>query len=122
MEQRILIDTNIINHYLNDTLEKDLVTLVNTSLVYISVISRIELLSWSGFSDHQLKIITGFLKFHAVVSLDEQIILKSIEIRKKKKLKIPDAIIGATAIVYNLQLITLDNDFKKIKGLKINGL
>jgi predicted nucleic acid-binding protein len=50
---------------------------------------------------------------------DNEIIKQTISIRKKRKLKITDAIIAATAIVNGLTLVSdNDRDFKKIAGLK----
>jgi predicted nucleic acid-binding protein len=43
-----------------------------------------------------------------------------IEIRKKYKTKLPDTIIAATAIVYDLNLISHNvPDFKNIDGLMV---
>jgi predicted nucleic acid-binding protein len=45
---------------------------------------------------------------------------KTAEIRKKYNIKLPDAIIAATAIVYGLKLVTRnEKDFAQIKGLNI---
>jgi predicted nucleic acid-binding protein len=41
-----------------------------------------------------------------------------VQIRRSRKIKTPDAIIAATVIVYDLTLITNDNDFKNISHLK----
>ncbi|HAL83190.1 MAG TPA: hypothetical protein DCO83_13965 [Mucilaginibacter sp.] len=44
----------------------------------------------------------------------------TIELRKKYKIKLPDALIAATALHYRLILITRNiSDFNKIAGLKI---
>ncbi|AYQ34414.1 PIN domain-containing protein [Runella sp. SP2] len=44
----------------------------------------------------------------------------SIEIRKRHKTKLPDAIIAATALVYGLVLISRNvSDFKSIDGLQV---
>ena len=52
--------------------------------------------------------------------IDEIIADKTIELRKKYKIKLPDAIIAATAIVYNLILVSLNiTDFHKIEGINI---
>jgi predicted nucleic acid-binding protein len=54
------------------------------------------------------------------IELEQSIKEKTAEIRKMYKIKLPDAIIAATALVYNLTLITRNvNDFKKIDGLRI---
>jgi len=55
-----------------------------------------------------------------VFPLNEDIVAKTIELRKKYKIKLPDAIIAATALVFNLVLITHNTiDFKNIKNLKM---
>ena len=55
-----------------------------------------------------------------ILYIDEIIADKTIELRKKYKIKLPDAIIAATAIVYNLILVSLNiTDFNKIEGINI---
>jgi predicted nucleic acid-binding protein len=55
-----------------------------------------------------------------VFSLDEPVIIKTIQIRKATKAKLPDAIIAATALVNQLVLITRNTkDFTGIDGLKM---
>ena len=119
MEQVILVDTNVISRYFNASLDDELVVILETSVSKISVITRIELLSWDKYNTNQLNIIYDFISNCDIIPLDENIILKTIEIRKKYKIKLPDEIIEATSIVSNATLISLDNDFKNIKGLKI---
>lgn len=47
-------------------------------------------------------------------------ILKTIFLRQQFKIKIPDAIIASTALVYNLSLVSHNNkDFKGIPGLTV---
>jgi predicted nucleic acid-binding protein len=45
---------------------------------------------------------------------------KTIAIRKSKTIKLPDAIIAATALTYSLILVTSNtSDFKNIQGLNV---
>ena len=44
---------------------------------------------------------------------------KTIELRKKYCIKLPDAIIAATSIVYGIPLVTADKGFLKIKELDL---
>lgn len=55
------------------------------------------------------------------IELSENVVTKTMELRKSHpKLKLPDLIIAATALEYNLQLITHNlDDFKNIKGLQL---
>ena len=79
-----------------------------------------ELLGWSGATEAQTRVLEEFIAVSKVYSLDEPIILKTIDIRKAHKLKLPDAIIAATALVNKLILITRnESDFMKITDLTI---
>jgi len=47
-----------------------------------------------------MEILTDFIEASNVFLLTEPIVLKTIEIRKESKIKLPDAIIAATALVH----------------------
>ena len=52
-----------------------------------------------------------------VLELSNKVVDACIEIRKNHKTKLPDAIIAATAVVFELVLISRNvSDFKNIKG------
>lgn len=53
------------------------------------------------------------------ISLTDEIKENTIEIRKKYKIKLPDAIVAASAIVNNLPLITADKGFNQIEELNL---
>lgn len=91
-------------------------TIVNDAPI-ISIINRIELLGHNRTEIEKFKILVAAC---IVVELTESVILKTIAIRKSRRIKIPDAIIAATALVYDLTLITHNlSDFEGISGLKI---
>lgn len=55
-----------------------------------------------------------------IFELENEIKLKTAEIRKGSKIKLPDAIIAATALIQNLTLLTRNiSDFKNIVGLQV---
>ncbi|WP_446725142.1 type II toxin-antitoxin system VapC family toxin [Mucilaginibacter sp. SJ] len=86
----------------------------------LSVISRVELLAWPKATEKQLKLLTDFINASHIFDFNEPVILKSIEVRKNYHIKLPDAIIAATAIVNKLTLVTRNtNDFSKISDLKL---
>jgi predicted nucleic acid-binding protein len=111
-----LADTNFIIH-LNEGNP-----LVEPFLDYnfgVSFVSEIELLgafSISKIKKSQLNDILGDCK---IFEMDTQIKQICIKIRQQYKLKIPDAIIAATAIAYKIPLITSDKDFEKIKEIDL---
>ena len=91
--------------------------------VNISVISKIEALAFEPQADQQkqyFQLLVDFIGNANVYMLDDFIIGKTIEIRKIFKLKLPDAIIAASAIINNLTLISRNvKDFGKVPKLKV---
>lgn len=64
--------------------------------------------------------LSDFIKDCTVYDLSEDIIVNTIDIRKKYKLKLGDAIIAVTAILNELELLTRNvNDFNKVSELKV---
>ncbi len=120
MEEGHLIDTNAIIDYLESKLPEKSNQLLDNTNFQLSLISRIELLAWPKATDSQLKLLTDFINISHIFDFNEPVILKSIEIRKNYRIKLPDAIIAATAIVNKLTLVTRNtNDFSKISDLKL---
>ena len=123
MGQKYLIDTNVISHLFADRLPENgkefVSTIINTDFI-ISVVVEIESLTYHD-TPEKMPLIEEFVNLATVLQLDSVITKKAIEIRRKhRKLKLGDAIIGATAIIHNLILITNNvKDFANIKDLKI---
>ena len=122
MVTRYLLDTNIVIYYTNDDLPENAAVLLDTEIeagIYISVISEIELLGFNAPNPETLQTLQHFIDGSFIIELTRSINAKTIEIRKSKKIKLPDAVIAATAIVHDLTLISQnDRDFRKIDGLK----
>jgi len=117
------LDTNSILYYLkkHKNLSDFFISIIQGSEpVSLSVVNKIELLSYSGLQEEDEKQIKEFIQDFKMRELDDEIVDKTIEVRKKYKLKLPDAIIAATAMINNLILVTHNKkDFKEIRGLKI---
>ncbi|EMB42348.1 MULTISPECIES: type II toxin-antitoxin system VapC family toxin [Treponema] len=84
-----------------------------------SIISEMELLSFSGISHQEQNNIKAFLSECSELQLTKEVKEKTIEIRKHYKTKLPDAIIAATAIVNKIPLITADKAFEQIEELNL---
>ena len=89
------------------------------SYIGLSVISEIELLSFPEITSFEEQQIRSFIKDCTVLFLTENVKNKTIALRRSYKVKLPDAIIAATAIENNLQLITADKGFKQIAELDL---
>ena len=85
----------------------------------ISVITKIEVLRFNT-SDDTYKILKNFVNDCTIFDLTESIVDVTISICKFHRIKLPDAIIAATASVYDLSLITRNlADFSNISGLNL---
>ncbi len=74
-----------------------------------------EALGYPFDSDDERTIIEQLCVNLSIVQLRNDIILKVIEIRRTKKIMLPDAIIAATVICNNATLVTRNvNDFQSI--------
>lgn len=61
------------------------------------------------------KIVEELCKNFPIIELDCKIVEKVIQIRQQNKIKLPDAIILATAIINNFELVTANvSDFSNI--------
>jgi len=93
--------------------------LIDTNFI-TSVIVKIEVLGYIEPSPEKIQLLTEFIDTAKVLSLDDTITQKTIELRRIKKIKLGDAIIAATALVYDLVVISRNtSDFKNIHGLKV---
>jgi len=118
------VDTNVLIAYFAS--EKDVVALIdsmrsNGIYLYVSVVTETELLSYEGLSPLEKRIIQRFLRENFIsVPYTRDLIEATARIRIDSKLKLPDAIIAATALYTGGILLTRNaKDFKKVNGLKI---
>ncbi len=123
---KYLWDTNTAIYYLQQqfppSAEEFIDSTLSDSIPAISVITEIELLCWKTATEKDLEILHDFINDALVLELEKDVKFKTAEIRKAHKIKLPDAIIAATALVHNLTLITRNvNDFKNIVGLDLDN-
>jgi predicted nucleic acid-binding protein len=119
-----LWDTNTVIYYLQQQFpleaEKFIDRLTKDSFPCISAITEIELLCWRTSNENDLELLRSFVNDAVVIELEKPIKLKTAEIRRLHRLKLPDAIIAATALVYDLELLTHNTkDFIDIEHLRI---
>ncbi|MFI5140675.1 MAG: type II toxin-antitoxin system VapC family toxin [Sphingobacteriales bacterium] len=122
MGKGYLIDTNVVIGYLDNKLPAHGMMLMHAIVddtPNISVITKIEVLRFNTSLD-AYKILEDFIKESSVFDLNDLVVESTISICKSHRIKLPDAIIAATALVYNLILITRNiSDFKNINGLEL---
>ncbi|MBW6533599.1 MAG: type II toxin-antitoxin system VapC family toxin [Mariniphaga sp.] len=123
MGTRYLIDSNTVIDYIAGLHPEKALKWLNQIIdeeINVSVITKIEVLSYNPDIEDNYQILIEFFESTAVFSLTEEIVDRTICLRQKQKIKLPDAVIAATALVNELTLISRNTkDFKNIKGLEI---
>jgi predicted nucleic acid-binding protein len=116
-----LLDTNVVIDFCNSRLTQNAKDLLEGIEPSISVITSIELFASSKITEKEKSALEDFVRISRVYnSIDNSIVATTVSIRKLHKTKLPDAIIAATALVYNLTLISGNSaDFKNIFELKV---
>lgn len=119
MGKRYLLDTNTVLDFMGNKLPgkaKKYIARIIDLEINMSVINKIELL---GFSKVEKDIIE-FVACSNIHPMDDTIVDKTIEVRRLYKIKIPDAVIAATALQNGLVLVSRNiKDFKNIQGLEV---
>ena len=119
MGKRYLIDTNVVLDFMGNKLApmaRNAVSQIIDNEINISGINKIELL---GFSIVEQDLIE-FVGCSNICSMDDDIVEKTIDIRRVFKIQLPDAVIAATALINNFTLVTSNTkDFNKISGLDV---
>ena len=97
---------------------------IDEAQLFTSVIVRMEALSKRDILYEEEQDIRGFLEDLTVIPINEVIEQKAIELRRNTKLKLPDCIIAATAIILDAVLLTDDDDMLKLSlpGLKTQNI
>lgn len=113
---RIVVDTSLIVNLFNGV--KEVQELITDRSLFVSIISEIEVLSFPDLTAKDTLLIKDFLSECYIVDIEPVIKDITIRIRSKFKVKLPDAVIAATAIYFDLPLFTMDKGFKKIDDLQ----
>lgn len=112
---KYLLDTNILIYYLNgdekaiDFVDKNLKSCAISSITYLEVLVY-------PYDEETDKKVRDFLALFEIYTLEMDIINTAIQNYRKKKVKMADNIIGSTAKVNNLTLVTRNvEDFKAME-------
>jgi predicted nucleic acid-binding protein len=118
----VLCDTNVFISAFNgrtDTINQ--LDKIGLTEIVLSAVTIMELFQGMG-NKNELAQMKKRIKFYDTIQIDHAISEKAIELIEKHKLsyglQIPDAIIGATAIVYQIPLYTYNvRDFDFLPGI-----
>ncbi|MBC7568282.1 MAG: type II toxin-antitoxin system VapC family toxin [Spirosoma sp.] len=118
----------MVSKYLNEELPAWALRLLDEALqtnpARMSVISRIELLVYKPLLYSREQGIQQFVSESDVFDLTEPIIQQTVRLRRHyKNVKLPDAVIAATAIINGFTLLsTNDRDFERVQELAYQSL
>lgn len=118
MEVKAVLDTNAVIYLQRGVLADSL----PKGEYFISIITEMELLSYPELDEAQHAWLTKFINEIETVGIDEEIKQAAILLRRQYRLKLPDAIIAATAIVRDAVLYSNDAGLSDIPKLQIQKL
>jgi len=116
-----ILDSNAIIYLSKDLVNIDDLLEENEEYA-ISVITYMEVLGYAFKSKKEEKLIVDFLSLLQIKYLNSDIVQRVIVLRKKQKIKLPDAIICATAMSEGAYLLTNDFRLKAPYRKPLNGL
>jgi hypothetical protein len=100
---RFLLDSCILIDHLRGH-EAATAFLVAERAAAISAITRMEVMA--GADEREAEVIRGLLEGFALLAIDGAVAEEAVRLRRERRLKVPDAIILATARVHHLALAT----------------
>jgi predicted nucleic acid-binding protein len=112
----IVVDTSLIINLFNGVSEVQ--ELITGRSLFVSIITEIEVLSFPNITPEDSKLLKDFLSECYIIDIESAIKDITIQIRSQYKVKLPDAVIAATAIYFDLPLFTMDKGFNRITDLQ----
>lgn len=116
---RYLLDTNILLYIAGKKIDY---AALPEGEYYTSFTTELEILSYPSLTSHEEKNLKRLLHEIPIIDMTSEIKEQAIMFRKKYRLKLPDAIIAATALCLRATLFTNDKSFLSIKEIKIKSV
>ena len=118
-----VVDTNLLIYFLGDAVDAPVLQRIEQALrdqARISVITRMEVLGWRGHTDDSRGRARFLVDQLDEIALTSAVVERVIEMRSSIAIKLPDAIIAASALIEGLPLMTHNSqDFKRVPGLRL---
>jgi predicted nucleic acid-binding protein len=121
--ERYLLDTNAIIALLQGN-QQLIELLQDTEWIGISIISQIEFLVFPALNEADRQLFNEFLQRVEIIWIEPsqpELIKLTIQLRQQHRLRLPDALIGATAIHFDASLVTADVQLQNIPALDTLG-
>jgi predicted nucleic acid-binding protein len=115
----MLLDSNIIiyAHKAEYQVVRDF---IRDKALYASAISYLETLGYHQISAEEKDFLQQFFAVVILLPISDTVVQKATALRQQRKMTLGDAVIAATALVYNKTLVTRNvKDFEWIDELKL---
>ena len=117
----MLIDSNIII-YAALPEHHELRRFIAANVPSVSVVSFVEVLGYHRLTDADRRFFEDFFVAAPVLQISIEILDRATVLRQRRSIKLGDALIAGTALVYGLQLLTANvDDFEWIPDLRITN-
>ena len=117
--RNLLLDSNIIIYLAQKKLQPDDFIQPDDRL-FVSDISLMETLGFAFSEPVERQDTEALLGVLARLPISDEVVMKVIGIRQYRRMKLPDAIIAATAILSNCKIVTRNvSDFTGLEGLEV---
>jgi predicted nucleic acid-binding protein len=93
--------------------------MLDGQVVHLSFISELELLSYPAITPEAIAAIRAFLRECIIFDIQQEVKSHVIDLRRRYKFRLPDAIIAATSLFLQVPLLTADSDFMKVQELAL---
>ena len=118
----MVLDTNILIAYLNGE-EQVVGTLQQWRLeqraLVISAVTFVELLALPTLTQAEINVIKRFLRTLLCIPLDERLAEEAARLVRTFRLRVPDAVIAATALACDMPLVSRDRAFRRVEELRL---
>lgn len=115
----MILDSNILIYAIQPNYEY-LIDWILKELPSVSVVSQIEVLGYHKLSQQQKKQFEVLFNNLTILSINTAISNRAIALKQQQKMSLGDSLIAATALEYNLPLITRNTqDFQWIGALSV---
>ena len=120
--QALVFDSSTLILFLNDALPEGAVDLLHQSAqagnAFISAIVRAEVLAWRGHTEASLNAARALMDVCHLVPVGAAVADEAARLRRDTGLKLPDALIAATALLQPAMLVTANGrDFRRVPAL-----
>lgn len=115
---KVIIDTNLLILLSKGQLSLDQFFAKEYTHYAISIVTKMEALGYPFKSKAEEDFVNELVAIFDLIHIDDDIANRVITLRKKYRIKLPDAIICATALTHNALLYSNDNKLPNIVDLK----